>query len=193
MPTDYAGDDTSFPATVPIPADGEAIAERNCAPAWKKCADRSAYLHRVRPRIYTWATASGSPFWTYTNDGSIQTTEAALGLVDVPDCAVGDKILVSALFTVACNTGGEAFTFWIDALEGSSQDHVPGASWTAFTGINGEAFSSQTLPIAISSVWTVAEAGTTRFTIAGQAPGFGGGESLAIYPGFNIVAIRLPQ
>lgn len=205
MPNNYSGDATAWVTTVPIPADGESISERNCAPAWRRCADRSAYNHRVMPRVATFAQdlPHGFSIWEYGNSGGIESTIAAGIRLDIPGCVVGDKLIVSAfmnyqrLATSAADVE-KAFTVWIDAIDDAVgtpgvQTHVPGASWVASDGIDSDD-DGRPLTLSLGGIWTVAEAGTTRLAIAFSGPTFGNGDGdeFHLYPSVNITAMRFP-
>ena len=205
MPSDYTPVAT-YHATIPVPADGEAFSVAVLRPPWTKLADRAAYLKARTPKLYTYSyQSSGSTFFTYVDNNTRQTTVAVGGYIDVPNCVAGDKLLLKCFMTwaigIAFAGGGGQYVFthdaWIDVWDDVTgvtpvQQHVPGANWRSL-GIAYESVAAYR-PLALSGVWTVAQAGTTRATFAFQAPaGFGGiGSVFKIYSAFNINAIRIP-
>jgi len=199
MPQDYAGVSTVWIGEVPIPRDGDAVNERNCAPAWKRCVDRSAYLKRVLPTVYTWGLSTPlGIFWTYNNSGLVASTVAAGGLVDVPGCAVGDKIYVAA-YACFARSGNitRAFKVWVDVIDDAAgspaaQAHVAGALWDAANGMHADE-DDITRTLSLSGVHTVTDAGVARFMFAVQSPTLAGADTFELLAGLNITAIRLPQ
>jgi len=200
----YSGDGSAWVPTVPIPANGDAMSERVFAPAWEACADRSAYVYRVRPTVHTkamLATAPGYPtastqFWTYANTGVLETPIAFGGHLDIPGCTVGDQIQISA-FAMLARSGNlsKAVSMYLDAIDRVNgtpgvQAHVPGALWSTSTGLAAEQ-ESLPIPIAISGMWTVVLAGTTRITLALECPTLSGLDTAILWEA-NISAIRFP-
>jgi hypothetical protein len=180
------------------------MSERVFAPAWEACADRSAYVYRVRPTVHTKAMLATSPgyptastqFWTYGNTGILETPIAFGGYLDIPGCTVGDLIQVSA-FAMFARSGNltKAVSMYVDAIDrvngtAGTQTHVPGAVWSTSTGLaSGQ--DAIPLPIAMTGMWTVVLAGTTRITLALEAPTLSGLDTAILWEA-NISAIRFP-
>ncbi len=201
MPINYPGDGATFPTTISIPVNGEAINERNCAPAWKKNADRSAYLERIAPKLYTFTTDNTpSAYWTYGNSTTLETTAATGGYVDVPDCEVGDKIVVAgSLSFVRTENTTKEFDAYLEATDGygslapGAQTHIPGAHYDAAAGIIEEWGGFQ-LALCLNGTWTVAAAGTTRITFGFISSELSDDDDdvFQVWRGFNISAILMP-
>ncbi len=197
MPADYEGDDTEWTDTVPIPSDGEKLAERVIAPAWKRNADRTAWLKRAMPQLSHWTSSDGpGALWTYGNSAGIETTVAIGGKLDITGCRVGDKIEVTATFSFQrVGNPTKPFDFWLDAIDNyggaspGTQTHVPGSNYNADDGINA-GLESVTHVVSVSGMWTVAAAGTTRLTLAFNGPTLSGGDEASIYHGFVLTAVR---
>ena len=204
MSKQYAGNGATWVDVVYIPADGEKINERNCAPAWKACADRSAYLKRVMPSVHSAskvATTPGYPstgkqFWTYGNSAALESSIAAGLYVDITDCTVGDVIQVSsfAMFQRSGNMS-KAIHLYADAIDrvngtAGTQTHVTGASWESSTGLDSGQ-ENIPIPVSISGSWTVALAGTTRLCLAFNGPTLSGGDEALVWEA-SIVAVRFP-
>jgi hypothetical protein len=197
MPVNYEGDDSAWPTTIPVIADGEGLAERNLAPGLRKNADRSAYNRRVLPTLHRYVTDSGSPFYAYLNSGNVESTIAAGGKVDVADCAIGDVLLCTASFLLL-RTGTETdeFDIWIDALDTvdatpGTQTHIDGAHYDAADGVDAEQLGI-VFPVTLHGSWTVAAAGTTRICIALSSTETSGGDDTEIRPGIAITVVRFP-
>lgn len=201
MPTNYPGSSATYPSTIPIPADGEEVCERNWAGSWQRLADRAAWLKRVLPTPYSHTSDSaGNALWTYGNSGNLETTIAAGHYVDIPNTRVGDIIQVD-FFGVWKRTGSSNAVGWdgyldaIDNATGSSpgtQTHLGGAHWDVTSGITttdiGEVF-----PLSMSGGWTVSIAGTTRISFALKQQASWSADTFTLRSSLNFVAILYPQ
>ncbi len=196
MPTNYPGVGATFPATVPIIADGEALSEKNLASGLRKLADQNAYLKRIWPAAYTYGTDSGAPFWLYGNSAGVERTISAGGKVDVPNCAVGDKIVVSCCLTYTRSGNlSDAFDAWLDAIDDAtgtptSAAHLTGSHWSASNGVPSVTLGFA--PLSLSGVWTVTKAGTTRLSFAFSSASMTGGDIFQVEDAFNITAVIYP-
>lgn len=190
MPISYAGDGSSFAATVPIIADGEPLSEKNLSPAPMTLTDQSAYLYRRLPRVYNYASSSFS--YTYAGAGAPETTIAAGGKLDVAGVVTTDKIAVEAFCGVVVSAGSPVgFSVWIDAIDDVAgtpgvQTHVPGALF-----VTAAAFAGRFLHL--KGLWTPTKAGTTRFFLNFDTNGAGGDTIALSNTAFNIVAVNYPQ
>lgn len=196
----YAGDGDNWVDTVNIPGDGEGISERNCAPAWEANADRSAYLKRIMPKLFSVSKipdAPGypgvSPVFLYGNSLAAETTIAAELFVDVTECRIGDIIQVSS-FAMVTRAGNLTKTFRIDI---DATDRVNGTPGTR-THIEGAAWQCEALhadqagipfSVSLGGAWTVALAGTTRICFTLFSEELSGGDELRLWEG-NIAAVR---
>ena len=167
-PIDYAGVSTTFHANIPIPVDGDRASEKIFGATFRKNADRTAYLNRRLPRVYSDYHDAGTStaIWLYDNSETLDSTVPDGFYVDVTGCAVGDKVHVdmSSAYERAGSSLTVDFNAYIDVIDqGQAQAHVSGAHWasTDHTGLG-----SLVLPLSLSGVHTVAAAGTSRFFFA---------------------------
>lgn len=82
MPTNYAGNDASYPANIPLPNDGEPAAAAFLNPSWQKCADRTAWLKKRQPFADA-GTAS-----VYVPAQAVQAISTASGWASPQDVAI---------------------------------------------------------------------------------------------------------
>lgn len=190
MTTLYAGDDASYPVTIPIPEDGEDCAEAFTAPAWRKLADRAAYLKKRAPVLYSYA-ASASTYWTYADAPNQETTVSVDGLIDIDGAVVGDKIAVECFL---CYTRGannpKTFTACLLAIDDVEDTAVETEIDGTHYSISGDLIGDGTVvPLSLCGVWTVATAGKTRITFAFTSAA----DTFAIKTSFSLIAMRFGQ
>lgn len=203
MPKNYTGVDTSYPANVPIPRDGERVNEHNWGPAWMRLADRAAWIKRQLPLNYAhiYDTLGGTA-WTYPNTAVLANSISAGHYVDVPSTRVGDKIVVTTSF-ISVRTWGVSgaaahpFDLYLDAIDDATgtptaEAHIPGAHWAAGLGVPFG--SAATVSTSLAGTWTVTKAGTTRIALAFLSgagwsnAGAGAGDTFAANNTLTIVA-----
>lgn len=195
MSTPYSGVDSTWTTTIPMVADGEFAQERVFSPMWRAQADRTAYLYRVLPRLYSYAfNTGGTVLWTYGNSFALENTEGVSAYVDVPNCAVGDKIKAQ-IFAVYIRGGSSlstAFDAYILAKDtGGAYTAITGANWHAPSGVDSGTNNLER-PLGLEGVWTVAAAGTTRIAFGLSASNWSS-DTFKIKHAMTIVATRQAQ
>jgi hypothetical protein len=195
MSTPYAGNPATFPANVNVVDDGDDVNATFDDQAGIDNADRTAYLKRVLPRMYSYAADPGYTVlyksFTVSNDPS--TTESVGGYVDITGCVVGDRIQVQCAFnyrqTVDNTQKFQVYLYAIDDQAGTPTPlQIPGSYNASLDGTSVDHLD-YIYPMSLQGVHTVAVAGTTRLTFRFDDGTFGSA-TFDIVQAFSLIATK---
>ncbi len=177
MSTVYAGSET-FPTSATIPDDGDDLTAASADVPFEALLDRTEWLktHGILA-AYQSAGAEGGILFTWTSTATVE----GPGVVTVPNCRVGDVVLVTAYCQVGATNEDAYITLF--GRQGSG-------STSRSNGTLALVNSGKNLTITFTMLWTVADAGDQNFAIYGAMNAAGGGK-LATLIAYNFTALHM--